>query len=67
MLRIIRYAHQSARQGGDPKPISPHKLMYVKWGKPVGRLLLLSVGSYYSLYYLWVYLEKRELENEKKI
>ncbi|AQZ13704.1 (Zrou_YGOB_Anc_4.253a) [Zygosaccharomyces parabailii] len=70
MLRIIRSVHQNAyrnvHQASKSEPISPHKLLYVKWGWPVGRLLLLSVGSYYSLYYLWMYLEDGEIEDEKK-
>lgn len=46
--------------------ISPHALMYRRWAKPVGKLLVLSVGSYYTLFYLWEYLERKELEYEKK-
>lgn len=46
------------------KPPSPHAMMYRKWGKPVGRLLVLSVGSYYTLFYLWEYLNKKELQRD---
>ncbi|GAV52537.1 hypothetical protein ZYGR_0AG05280 [Zygosaccharomyces rouxii] len=56
LVRSIRWAHQ----GSPRSQMSPHKLMYVKWGRPVGKSLLLSVGTFYSLYYLWEYLERDE-------
>ncbi|GAV47524.1 hypothetical protein ZYGR_0H03690 [Zygosaccharomyces rouxii] len=56
LVRPIRWAHQGASKG----PMSPHRLMYVKWGKPVGKSLLLSVGTFYSLYYLREYLATDE-------
>ncbi|QLL33263.1 hypothetical protein HG536_0E01740 [Torulaspora globosa] len=47
------------------QPPSRHALLYSRWARPVGKVLMLSIGSYYSLMYLWEYLEKKELEYEK--
>lgn len=62
LIRPIRWVHQERSKG----QMSPHRLMYVKWGKPVSKSLLLSVGTFYSFYYLWEYLEKKE-NDEKRL
>ncbi|CCE92360.1 uncharacterized protein TDEL_0E01170 [Torulaspora delbrueckii] len=57
--------YSSYKTSSGPRRPSPHALMYRKWAKPVGKLLTLSIGSYYTLFYLWEYLERSELEYEK--
>ncbi|CAR22900.1 KLTH0D14454p [Lachancea thermotolerans CBS 6340] len=50
------------------KAPSPHAMIYRRFAKPVGKMLTLCVGSYYSLCYAWEWLEKREraLESQKQ-
>lgn len=51
----------------NAKPISPHSRIYRVWGKPVSKMLLFSIGTYYTLYWAWEYLEKEELKRQSII
>ncbi|CUS20257.1 LAQU0S01e02542g1_1 [Lachancea quebecensis] len=48
------------------KAPSPHAMIYRRFAKPVGKMLTLCVGSYYSLFYAWEWLEQRELARESQ-
>lgn len=63
---LFRRLYTSLGSDAKVQAPSPHALMYRKWGKPVSKLLILSVGSYYTLFYLWEYLEKKEIETKRK-
>lgn len=62
---LLRF-YSSSPAKAKPEPPSRHALLYRKWPKPIGKVLLVSIGSYYSLMYLWEYLEKKEIEFESQ-
>lgn len=53
-------------QQAQPKPVSPHARIYRVWGKPVSKMVLFSVGTYYILYWAWELLEKQEQKHVPK-
>ncbi|QLQ80821.1 hypothetical protein HG537_0E01760 [Torulaspora globosa] len=57
--------YSSSPAGPKTQPTSRHALLYSRWAKPVSKVFMLSIGSYYSLMYLWEYLERKELEYEE--
>ncbi|KGQ89128.1 hypothetical protein MEM_02000 [Candida albicans L26] len=40
--------------------INPHTVFYKQFSKPFTKICLISIGTYYSLIYLWEFLDKSE-------
>ncbi|KAL7276858.1 hypothetical protein RUND412_000146 [Rhizina undulata] len=54
------------RQQTPGKPeVSPHINFYKVFGRPLAKVFLLAVFTYQSFYWLWLKLEKSELERGK--
>lgn len=66
MISRILMKRMYSSGGAQEKMPSPHALLYRHWAKPVGKMLALSVGSYYTLYYMWEALEWSEKKREKQ-
>lgn len=47
------------------EPPSPHALIYRLWAKPVGKMLFITVGTFYTLHYLRELLDNPTFDHEK--
>ncbi|SCU77794.1 LAMI_0A02366g1_1 [Lachancea mirantina] len=65
MRLSLRALQTGAKNAGNTAPVSPHALLYRRWGKLTMKSVALCVGTYYSLYWLWELLERGERKREK--
>lgn len=65
MLSLEDMYETQRSHSSTPKQINPHSRIYRVWGKPISKVLIVSIGCYYGLQLGWKLLESNQREYEK--